>query len=75
LLIFVRFYGIISLDLRRIVAPFLLPAISPTKFCNFAGPDVRAFFYLTQGDFMKTPNFLRNLLQSNNYWEDLAQRR
>lgn len=29
---------------------------------------MRAFLF-TKGDFMKTPNFLRNLLQSNNYWD------
>lgn len=27
------------------------------------------FFLFNKGDFMKTPNFLRNLLQSNNYWD------
>ena len=26
-------------------------------------------FLFNKGDFMKTPNFLRNLLQSNNYWD------
>ena len=29
---------------------------------------MRAFSF-NKGDFMKTPNFLRNLLQSNNYWD------
>ena len=45
LLIFERFYGIMFLDLGRVIAPFLLPAISPTKFYNFVGPGVRAFLF------------------------------
>ena len=38
-------------------------------FCRlfYSVPSVRGFFF-TKEDFMKTPNFLRNLLQSNNYW-------
>ena len=68
LLIFERFYGIIFLDLRRIVAPvFYCLQYHSQNFAVLWGP-MCGLFYLSKGVIMQTPKFLRNLLQSNKYW-------